>query len=166
MMTCDRCHGSRRICEAHQDQPWPHGDCAGPGEPCPLCNDGERPEMPGFVSFTGDSRPIELDHLPPDPPPPIPTREALWAIARADGIKVSARLLVRGAWGFEAQILHDGVLFVALRFDTRDQAERWTEAERKTIESNQLTVLRPLSVVLGEGMTSSLPVFSSTASSR
>lgn len=22
------------ICEAHPDQPWPHGDCGGPGMPC------------------------------------------------------------------------------------------------------------------------------------
>lgn len=23
-----------RVCEQHPDQPWPHGDCAGPGNPC------------------------------------------------------------------------------------------------------------------------------------
>jgi hypothetical protein len=50
-MTCPtRCQGERWICEEHPDQPWPHDDCAGPGEPCPLCNDPNNPEMPqGFV---------------------------------------------------------------------------------------------------------------------
>src|SRR5687767_12042224 len=34
------CHcTSGWICEAHPDQPWPHDDCAGPGEQChnPAC---------------------------------------------------------------------------------------------------------------------------------
>jgi hypothetical protein len=96
-MTCDRCRSERWICEAHQDQPWPHGDCPGPGEPCPLCNVSEPPDdPPGFVSYIGTSQPIDLAHWPPDPPPPVPTRATLWVIARADGIKVSARLFVRG----------------------------------------------------------------------
>ena len=63
--------------------------------------------------------------------------QALWTIARAEGIKVSARLFVRGQWSFEAQILHDGELFVGQRFDTGEQAERWSEAERKAIEATQ-----------------------------
>jgi hypothetical protein len=25
------------ICEQHPDQPWPHGDCPGPGVPCERC---------------------------------------------------------------------------------------------------------------------------------
>ncbi len=53
---------------------------------------------------------------------------------RADGVKVSARLFVRGAWGFEAQILHDGVLLVGQRFETRGEAERWVEGERKVLD--------------------------------
>jgi hypothetical protein len=51
-------------------------------------------------------------------------------------VKVLARLFVRGEWGFEAQILHDGVLFYGQRFDTRGQAEHWAEAERKAIEES------------------------------
>jgi len=31
---CGRC-AEGRICEQHPDQPWPHGECAGPGVPCP-----------------------------------------------------------------------------------------------------------------------------------
>ena len=34
-MTCERCRGALWVCEAHHDQPWPHGDCPGPGEPAP-----------------------------------------------------------------------------------------------------------------------------------
>jgi len=34
------------ICEAHPDQPWPHQDCAGPGEPCPVCNTTDPPRLP------------------------------------------------------------------------------------------------------------------------
>ena len=50
--TCHRCVGQRWVCEAHPDRPWPHEDCAGPGEPCPLCNAGEPlRDPPGFVSI-------------------------------------------------------------------------------------------------------------------
>jgi hypothetical protein len=49
---CPRCAGERWICEQHPDRPWPHDDCAGPGEPCPVCNTSEPPEMPeGFISL-------------------------------------------------------------------------------------------------------------------
>jgi hypothetical protein len=27
---CSRCHDSGWMCEEHPEQPWPHGDCAGP----------------------------------------------------------------------------------------------------------------------------------------
>lgn len=43
---CPFCQGERWICEAHPDRPWPHDACPGPGEPCPQCNDGARPELP------------------------------------------------------------------------------------------------------------------------
>ena len=33
MLTCGKCNDGW-ICEAHSDQPWPHGWCAGPGMPC------------------------------------------------------------------------------------------------------------------------------------
>src|SRR6266853_3363159 len=46
---CGRCGGERWICEEHSDLPWPHDDCAGPGEPCPICNTTEPPDLPeGF----------------------------------------------------------------------------------------------------------------------
>jgi hypothetical protein len=49
---CRRCTGARWICEQHPDRPWPHDACAGPGEPCPRCNRGARPEMgPGWSSL-------------------------------------------------------------------------------------------------------------------
>src|SRR5688572_23610694 len=40
---CAWCSGNAWVCEfAHTGEPhnhgWPHGDCAGPGEPCPCCN--------------------------------------------------------------------------------------------------------------------------------
>jgi hypothetical protein len=93
-----------------------------------------------FQSMTasiGASQPIDLANWPPDPPPPAPTREAFWTIVRAAGVKVSARRFVRGEWGFEAQILHDGALFIGHRFDTRQQAECWAEAQRKAIEAGR-----------------------------
>jgi hypothetical protein len=46
------CGGKRWVCEAHRDKPAFHDDCAGPAEPCPVCNpsDRERPPAlpPGF----------------------------------------------------------------------------------------------------------------------
>lgn len=46
---CPRCRDERFVCEQHPTQPWPHDDCAGPGVPCPLCNAGDRPDLPdGF----------------------------------------------------------------------------------------------------------------------
>jgi len=51
-MTCDRCQGALWVCEAHRDQAWPHGDCPGPGEPCPACNTSDPPRKPrGWVSW-------------------------------------------------------------------------------------------------------------------
>lgn len=44
---CPQCGGARWVCEEHPDRPWPHDDCAGPGVPCPGCNDsGGRPALP------------------------------------------------------------------------------------------------------------------------
>lgn len=49
---CGRCLDARWICEEHLVMPWPHHACAGPGVPCPDCNQGEPPDMPdGFISF-------------------------------------------------------------------------------------------------------------------
>jgi hypothetical protein len=54
-----------RICEAHSDKPWPHGDCAGPGMPCdvPTCphrmdrassEDGDWRGLPAVPSAGGE----------------------------------------------------------------------------------------------------------------
>ena len=41
---CDLCEDDMWICEQHQNKPWPHDDCPGPGEPC-CCNpDAELPK--------------------------------------------------------------------------------------------------------------------------
>jgi len=45
-LACRLCHGKRWICEAHPDQPWPHDDCPGAGDPCYLCNTSEPPIFP------------------------------------------------------------------------------------------------------------------------
>jgi len=49
---CPRCQNLLWICEQHHDQPWPHDDCHGPGEPYPRCNGGDPPRVPpDFVSL-------------------------------------------------------------------------------------------------------------------
>ena len=45
--TCVRCRGHLWICEAHLDRPWPHEGCRGAGDPCPVCNAGEK-EQPSI----------------------------------------------------------------------------------------------------------------------
>jgi hypothetical protein len=48
---CPRCQDSGWICEEHRGT-YPHDDCSGPGEPCPVCDSGEPPRPPkGFVSL-------------------------------------------------------------------------------------------------------------------
>jgi hypothetical protein len=48
---CPRCQDQRWVCEEHPERVWPHEECAGPGVPCPACNDEDPPRMPpGFVS--------------------------------------------------------------------------------------------------------------------
>jgi hypothetical protein len=49
------CHcASGWICEAHPDHPWPHDDCAGPGEQCrnPECSSWQG-SSPAAVSTEG-----------------------------------------------------------------------------------------------------------------
>jgi hypothetical protein len=56
---CSYCQDQRFVCEEHPATPWPHDDCAGPGEPCPICNSepGERPELPdGWQSISTSRR--------------------------------------------------------------------------------------------------------------
>ena len=57
-MACPECDGTRWICEVHET-PWPHGDCAGPGLPCPSCQPYERPELENDVTYASTL---------PDPP--------------------------------------------------------------------------------------------------
>ncbi len=41
MTECSRCgypEGNGWICEEHSEKGWPHDACAGPGDPCPVCN--------------------------------------------------------------------------------------------------------------------------------
>jgi hypothetical protein len=52
LMACARCEDEGWVCEAHPEVPWPHGDRAGPGTPCPDCNATNPPRPPpGFVTF-------------------------------------------------------------------------------------------------------------------
>jgi hypothetical protein len=49
---CPRRQDARWMCEQHPDRAWPHDVCAGPGEPCPVCNGANPPDLPpGFVSL-------------------------------------------------------------------------------------------------------------------
>ena len=49
---CDRCEGEGWVCEEHLGMPFPHDDCAGPGDPCPTC----RPHMyHGDIALAGRS---------------------------------------------------------------------------------------------------------------
>ena len=51
-MVCRRCRDLAWVCEQHPSREWPHEDCAGPGEPCPVCNTSEPPrKLRGFVSI-------------------------------------------------------------------------------------------------------------------
>ncbi len=60
MVTCERCHGSRWVCEDHPNQLSGHGECGGAGMPCPDCNTEEPPMKPSgwrsIVSVDDDDR--------------------------------------------------------------------------------------------------------------
>ncbi len=56
------------ICEEHPEQGWPHDDCAGPGMPCPICNNAPgRPRLPedwqSYVSAEPFGEPASDDGL-------------------------------------------------------------------------------------------------------
>jgi hypothetical protein len=53
-MTCERCQGALWVGETHHDQPWPHPDCPGPGEPCPACNTTDPPHLPANWVLAAD----------------------------------------------------------------------------------------------------------------
>ena len=44
-MFCKKCDHTGWICEQHPDKPFPHDDCAGPGDPCPYCNNADHPRV-------------------------------------------------------------------------------------------------------------------------
>ena len=69
------------------------------------------------------------------PPPRAPRPgEPLWSLQR-DGSTWSAELRDHGTGvGVEGQILGDGELVIARRFDLRELAMRWAEQERQAIE--------------------------------
>jgi len=57
--TCPRCVGEMWVCDQHPWEPWPHDGCAGPGVPCPICQDpNDRPKRPrgwrSIISTTDD----------------------------------------------------------------------------------------------------------------
>jgi hypothetical protein len=72
--------------------------------------------------------------IPPRQPTP---GESLW-IVRREGVRWSCELFFRGeSYGWEAQILRNGELVIARRFDLRRLAEQWGEEERKALGSGR-----------------------------
>ena|SRR5215831_19780745 len=61
--------------------------------------------------------------------------EPLWEVFEPDQHTWSARLLYRGEWGVEAQLLRDGGFLMGYRFDTKQEAVAWA-AELLTRELN------------------------------
>jgi len=51
--------------------------------------------------------------------------EPLWEVCEPDQHTWSARLLYRGEWGVEAQLLRDGGFLMGYRFDTKQEAVAW-----------------------------------------
>ncbi len=43
---CVVCRDTKWMCEKHPDREWPHDDCAGPAEPCPVCNTSDPTGLP------------------------------------------------------------------------------------------------------------------------
>jgi len=72
-------------------------------------------------------------NLPPLPPRAPRPGEPLWTL-RKDRVTWSAELRYHGEWGVEAQILRDGDLSIAQRFDLRELAARWADDQRQLIE--------------------------------
>ena len=65
---------------------------------------------------------------------PLPARkprpaELLWTV-RKDAHELACELRYHGEYGVEAQLLKDGDLLIARRFDTRALAIQWAEGER------------------------------------
>jgi hypothetical protein len=137
---CARCHGLVWICEQHSDREWPHEDCAGPGEPCQVCNTTEPPRMsPGFVTLASVERdePFYSPKATPAPPRVATPGFLLFEFVRAsDRAPLSCELRFHGeSYGWEAQFLERGELFASRgAFVTRKAAIAWAEEECKAME--------------------------------
>jgi hypothetical protein len=55
--------------------------------------------------------------------------EPLWSVQKGD-VTWSAELRFHGEYGVEAQILRNGELRIGRRVSLKEQADRWTEAEK------------------------------------
>src|SRR5262245_8351338 len=55
--------------------------------------------------------------------------EPLWEVQEPDQHTWSARLLYRGEWGVEAQLLRDGGLLIGYRFNTKQEAAAWASEQ-------------------------------------
>lgn len=158
-MGCLTCHGARWICEAHPDRPWPHDDCAGPGDPCPDCNRREPPAWSPGVASIVDVNGSDLSRSPrvhesadenakllhtakPDPPRVPRSGELLFEFLRGHD-RIRCELRDHGAYGVEAQFMTNEELTIAHTFHQRldpnrtprEMAVAWAEEWRKTIES-------------------------------
>ena len=83
--------------------------------------------------------PFDLDHWPPLPPKPQPTREVLFEF-RKDHRAFSCELRYHGEYGVEAVFLEDGALFYSHRFPTKAEAVLWAEIERCAIETGRADI--------------------------
>src|SRR5437588_270065 len=100
-MVCPRCQGEGWICDQHPSQPYPHGDCIGPGNPCPVCQDPSRPRQPDdWVTIARRT----------DPPP----RHA-WTLTKADR-QIACWLTCHGeSYGWETQTIENDRLSTGRR---------------------------------------------------
>jgi hypothetical protein len=58
-MTCQRCAGTRWVCEHHPDLPWEGPSacgCGGAGAPCPDCNVDNPPQLPAGFKVDADKK--------------------------------------------------------------------------------------------------------------
>jgi hypothetical protein len=133
---CVRCGGEGWICEAHPDLIWPHGDCAGPGQPCPLCNTRNPPRIPrDWVSLAsvddGEDKRAQhqraLLHNAPQGAPRQPSPgEEVWRVQTPEGAVHSCELRdhSRHGSGWELQILTNGEILVCRQCDSEQHARR------------------------------------------
>jgi len=70
---------------------------------------------------------------PPSPRKPRPA-EPLWTLQKG-ARRTQFELRYHGEYGVEAQLLRDGELLMARRFETRALAVQWAEQERALLET-------------------------------